>query len=266
MLAALLALVAGSTSALAQGGSAEPVDAGIASGAAQRSLDAARAQWRGAGLADYHYDAALVCFCVPDVRAPARVTVRGGRPGAVPEHLASAATVARLFELVQEAIDARVATLTVEYGELGVPGWIWIDRSARMADEERGYRIEGFTDDGSGARAGDARLRLQWRGPRGNATRELVCEDGVLRRGWPDRAVCARLFADGRLREAITVETKDYRRTPDPRLFRASGRIEGRRVDFAWQGAGSSTRLQRLREWEAALGAAAIRRVRGGSG
>ena len=93
-----------------------------------------------------------------------------------------------------------------------------------------------------------------------------MCTGGVLRRGWPDRSVCARVLADARLREPITAETRDRRSTPDPRLFSVSGRIEGRRVDFAWRGSGSSTRLERLREWEAALGAAAIDRVRGGSG
>ena len=241
----------------------DPPDPRIASGAAQRELDAARERWRREGASDYHYDAALNCFCAPDVRAPVRITVRDNRPGTVPEHLRPVATVPAAFALIQEAIDDRVAGLSVEYGDRGVPGSVWIDRSARIADEERGYRIEAFVVDTRGAR-GDVSVRLRWEGPRGDATRLVVCEDGVLRRGWPDRRVCGRLLADEDLRRPITIETKDLRRTEDPQLFTATGRIGGASLDFAWRGAGSSTRLNRLREWEAALGPAAIERVRGG--
>jgi hypothetical protein len=258
LLGMALALSVGAGSAAGQ---AEPPDPGITSGAAQRDLDAARGRWSREGARDYSYDLSVECFCPPEARAPVRIAVRDGRPAAVPERVRHVATVPLLFAVVQEAIDARVAALRVEYGERGVPRSIWIDRSARMADEEVGYRIEGFK---TGSASGDATLRLRWEGPRGTATRLVVCDGGVLRRGWPDREVCGRLLADERLRRPITVETKDLRRTDDPLLFRASGRIEGTRVDFTWRGSGSGTRLHRLREWEAALGSAAIERVRGG--
>ena len=90
-------------------------------------------RWRREGASDYHYDAALNCFCAPNVRAPVRITVRDNRPGTVPEHLRPVATVPAAFALIQEVIDDRVAGLSVEYGDRGVPGSVWIDRSAMIA-------------------------------------------------------------------------------------------------------------------------------------
>jgi hypothetical protein len=133
-----------------------------------------------------------------------------------------------------------------------------------IADEEISYRVTGFTVDRPRSFAkGDIALNLHWEGPRGNATRSLVCRDGVLISGWPDPAVCTRILANPALAEPITIETRDLHITRDPQLFTVLGRIEGRLVQFVWRGRGSGTRLVRLRAWETALGAGAIATVRG---
>ena len=263
--AAAVLLLTGASSAMAQAPSAPgAVDPGIANGRAQQQLDAARQRWQAAHISDYHFTVERVCFCVPSFRGPATIVVRDGAPLAPPASFEDVATVPRLHAIVQQAIDDRVERLTVAYDARGVPQSISIDRSSMIADDEITYRVTGFTVDRPRYSAkGDVRLRLRWEGPRGNATRTLVCRDGVLTGGWPDPAVCARLLATPVLAEPITVETRDLRFTPDPQLFSVRGHIEGREVEFIWPGQGSSTRLARLREWETALGPDAIAAVRG---
>jgi hypothetical protein len=263
--AAVLLLSTGASSAMARAPSAAgTVDPGIANGTAQRQLDAARQRWQAAHIRDYHYTVERVCFCVPSFRGPATIVVRNDAPLAPPASFDDVATVPRLHAIVQQAINDRVERLNVTYDTRGVPLTISIDRSSMIADDEITYSVTGFTVDRPRyAAKGDIRLRLRWEGPRGNATRTLVCRDGVLTSGWPDPAVCTRLLATPVLAEPITIETRDLRFTPDPQLFSVRGQIEGRQLEFVWQGQGSSTRLTRLREWETALGPEAIAAVRG---
>jgi hypothetical protein len=238
-------------------------DPQIVDGSAQRELDAAKARFRAAGIVDYHYDVSRICFCVPAFRGPATIVVRDGRPLGASEAFADVATVPRLIGKVQQAIDDQVASLAVRYDEHGVPVQIQIDRSRRIADEEVGYEVSGFTVDHPYAAAkGDVVLRLRWEGPGGNARRILVCTDGELATRWPDVAVCARVLAATALRAPITIETRDLRPLADPLVFTVRGSIEGQAVSFTWRSPGSSTRIGRLRAWEAALGADAIAAVR----
>jgi hypothetical protein len=263
--AAAVLLLTGASSALAQAPLPPgPVDPGIADGTAQRELDAARQRWQAANIRHYHFSIERVCFCPPSFRGPATIVVRDRVALAPPPEFDEVDTVPRLHEIVQKAINDRVERLTVAYDARGVPTSISIDVSTMIADEEVAYRVTGFTVDRPRRWAkGDVRLRLVWRGPRGNAKRTLVCRDGVLTRGWPDRAVCTRLLATPVLTKPITKETRDLRFTRDPRLFSVVGHIEGRLLRFSWRGQGSSTRLKRLREWETALGPDAIAAVRG---
>lgn len=265
MAAGAILLLTGASSAAAQAQlPAHPVDPEIADGTAQQQLDAARQRWQAAQIPDYHFSVERLCFCVPAFRGPATIIVRDGAPLAPPAEFADVATVPRLHAIVQTAIDDRVERLDVAYDARGVPLSISIDVSSMIADEEIAYRITGFTVDRPRYFAkGDIRLQLHWEGPRGNATRTLVCRDGVLISDWPDPAVCTRVLATPVLAEPITIETRDLRVIPDPTLFTVSGHIEGRSVQFVWPGRGSSTRLGRLRAWETALGPDAIAAVRG---
>jgi len=258
-------LLTGASSAMAQAPSpVSAVDPDIANGTAQQRLDTARQRWQAARTRDYHFTVKRVCFCAPSFRGPVTIVVRDDVPLAPPASFEDVATVPRLHAIVQEAIDDRVERLAVAYDARGVPLSISIDRSSMIADDEITYHVTGFTVDRPRYSAkGDVRLRLRWEGPRGNATRTVVCRDGVLTSNWPDRGVCTRLLATPVLAEPITIETRDLRFTPDPQLFSAAGHIEGRRIEFVWRGRGSGTRLGRLRQWETALGPDAIAAVRG---
>jgi hypothetical protein len=261
--AVVLLTAAGSATAQAQVPT-HPVDPDIANGTAQQQLNAARQRWQAAHIGDYHFTVERLCFCPPSFRGPATIIVRNGAPLAPPAEFTEVATIPRLHTIVQKAINDRVERLDVTYDTRGVPLSISIDVSSMIADEETAYRITNFTVDRPAYYAkGDVRLRLHWEGPRGNATRTLVCRDGVLRSDWPDPAVCTRVLATPALAKPITIETKDLRITADPKLFTAAGYIEGRLVQFTWPGQGSGTRLTRLREWETALGPDAIAQVRG---
>jgi hypothetical protein len=264
MSAAAVVLLTGASSVTAQAQvPTHPVDPNIANGTAQQQLNAARQRWQAAHIGDYHFTVERSCFCPPSFRGPATIVVRNGAALAPPAAFAEVATVPRLHAIVQKAINDQVERLDVTYDARGVPLSISIDVSSQIADEETAYKVTDFTVDRPRYSAkGDVRLRLHWEGPRGNATRTLVCRDGVLRSAWPDPAVCTRVLATA-LAKPITAETKDLRFTADPKLFSAGGRIEGRLVQFTWPGQGSGTRLARLREWETALGPDAIAAVRG---
>jgi hypothetical protein len=265
MAAAAVLLLTGASSATAQARVASaPVDPGIADGMAQKQLDSARQRWQAAQIRDYHFTVERVCFCLPSFRVPATIVVRDDVPLAPPAAFDDVATVPRLQAIVQKAIDDQVERLNVTYDARGVPREIAIDRSSMIADDEITYRVTGFTVDRPRVLAkGDVLLRLRWEGPLGNATRTLRCRDGVLTSAWPDPAVCTRLLSTPVLAEPITRETRDLRFTRDPQLFSVLGHIEGRPLQFVWEGRGSSTRLTRLREWEKALGPEAIAAVRG---
>jgi hypothetical protein len=265
MTAAAVVLLTGAGSATAQAQApAHPVDPGIVNGTEQQQLNAARQRWQAAHIGDYHFTVERLCFCPPSFRGPATITVRNGAPLAPPAEFTEVATVPRLHTVIQKAINDRVERLDVTYDTRGVPLSISIDVSSMIADEETAYRITAFTVDRPAYSAGgDVRLQLHWEGPRGNATRTLVCRDGVLRSDWPDPTVCTRVLSTPALAKPITIETKDLRITADPKLFSVAGHIEGRLVQFTWPGQGSGTRLTRLREWETALGPDAIAQVRG---
>jgi hypothetical protein len=257
-------LMTGASSAVAQAPlPSGPVDPSIANGTAQQELDAARQRWQAANIRHYHFTVERLCFCPPSFRGPATIVVRDGVALAPPPEFDDVDAIPKLHAIVQKAISDRVERLTVAYDARGVPGSISIDQNSMIADEEIAYRVTGFTVDRPRHFAkGDVRLRLVWKGPRGNTERRLVCRDGVLASRWPDPAVCTRLLTTPVLTQPITRETRDLRVTRDPKLFSVVGHIEGRLLRFAWRGQGSSTRLKRLREWETALGPDAIRAVR----
>jgi hypothetical protein len=262
VLGMMIAALAGAATASAAAPAA--VDPQIANGAAQQQLDAAKADFQQAGIGDYHFSVERLCFCAPAFRGPAAIVVRNGAALSPPPEFEELSTVPKLHAVVQEAIDDEVEKLTVQYDANGVPLSIFVDVSAGFIDDEITYRVTNFVVDHPKAWArGDLALHLQWKGPDGNATRTLICRDGVLLTAWPDAAVCTRLLAAPSLAEPITIETRDLRVTRDPRLFTAVGHVEGRFLAFAWRGQGSSTRLGRLRAWETALGADAIATVRG---
>ncbi|WP_420454637.1 DUF6174 domain-containing protein [Rubrivirga sp.] len=117
---------------------------------AERSpdLDAARARWADAGLDAYAMTLQRICFCPsPDYTGPFAVVVRDGAVESVRLDGAAVddergATVADLFDLIDEAYEKGAAAVDVTYDpEMGYPTSVGIDYDARMADEEIAYRV-----------------------------------------------------------------------------------------------------------------------------
>ncbi len=116
-------------------------DASIRDGSAQRKLDRARTRWREAGIHNYRFRLQLQCFCPPTKWV---LFVRGDKPVGAPSQARNVATVRRLHRRVQDAIDDRVAGLSVRYDKRGMPRFIGIDGREYIADDEVGYKVEGF--------------------------------------------------------------------------------------------------------------------------
>ena len=143
----LLALVVVTVAAPLARGSAlptGPTDPHIADGSAARKLAAARVRWKHRGFASYRFTVSQSCFCGPR-QVTATITVRAGKRSGATERLLAASSVPRLFALVDNAINADVAGLTVTYDKRrGYVRHVYIDRSAMIADEEVGYDVRGL--------------------------------------------------------------------------------------------------------------------------
>lgn len=138
-LALLMALVAAIAAVIvvASPGRAAPPDASH-----QADLDAARARWEDAGPASYTLEYRLLCLCVNgpftvEVAAGAIVSATDAQGDPIDPGLAATYDVPALFEAVQEAIDAPVDDLVVDYDvDLGYPARIAMDRIAEAVDDE----------------------------------------------------------------------------------------------------------------------------------
>ena len=121
--------------------------------AAQAELTEARRLWRSQGLTGYTYVLSRGCFCTPEYREPATVTVRGGRVvSAVSVATGEARDIAwfepidGLFDSIQEAIDDGAAQVQAEYDPArGYPILVYIDIDQRLADEEISYEAKALT-------------------------------------------------------------------------------------------------------------------------
>ncbi|MDO8186494.1 DUF6174 domain-containing protein [Conexibacter sp. JD483] len=127
----------------------QQVDPGIADGDAQRRLDAARERWAAAGIDAYTMRVRIGCFCDRATTTPRTLTVRDGRPARThgrrtPAALRPYASVPRIYARVQQAIDDRVALLTVRYDRRGLVTSLYVDTSFMIADEEHGITVDRF--------------------------------------------------------------------------------------------------------------------------
>ena len=116
------------------------------------TLEVNKAHWKAADIEDYEFQFKLNCLCnwpstepvvigVADNRIVAVTRVRDGE--VLPaEAFARYRTVEGLFDLIQRKIGELPADLSVTYDpDLGFPVEIRIDHSARIADDESGYRV-----------------------------------------------------------------------------------------------------------------------------
>lgn len=101
-------------------------------------LRAAQERWAAADIHDYTFRIQVGCFCPPNITRPRDVKVKNDKPVDPPKVVRSYSTVPRLFRVIQGAISADAASLTVTYGKTGLPRRIFVDYDEQIADEELG--------------------------------------------------------------------------------------------------------------------------------
>ena len=121
----------------------------------QVTLNQNRTKWASEMKPDYRFNFRWICFCVPEYIKLANISVRqntidsatfveDGVP-IVAEGLERYQTIEELFDFIQEAIDENAHSISAGYhSELGYPMDVWIDYSAGIADEERGFKIDNL--------------------------------------------------------------------------------------------------------------------------
>lgn len=100
------------------------------------------------------------CFCIPDMTLPYRVSVNkagavtdikhanldGNDPAVNSIVIANMMTVDRAFQVIQDAWFTAANVVTVMYDEeYGHPTYVYVDKSARMRDEEYSFTIQNVT-------------------------------------------------------------------------------------------------------------------------
>jgi hypothetical protein len=114
----------------------------------------ARARWESRGVDTYAMTVTPLCFC--GFVEPVRVTVRDGvvvsrivvsTGDALPaQHASSYPDVPGLFGIIERAREQRADHVDADFDEsYGFPTGIWIDWKESWADDEIGYRVEGFS-------------------------------------------------------------------------------------------------------------------------
>lgn len=99
------------------------------------------------------------CFCIPDMTLPYRVSVNKDDVVTDIKHandhgnsaenaivIANMLTVERAFQVIQDAWSAAANVVMVTYDEeYGHPTYVYVDKSARMRDEEYSFTIRNVT-------------------------------------------------------------------------------------------------------------------------
>lgn len=105
--------------------------------ALQDALDTARAKWKAAHVFSYDMKIRRQCFCLVESLGPfTQSIVRDTIIAVVPDNQFSdnLPTVIGLFDLIQDAINDKVAALTAEYdASLGYPTNVYIDTVRRAS-------------------------------------------------------------------------------------------------------------------------------------
>jgi hypothetical protein len=130
------------------------------SNSAQDELDQNREVWESAGISNYSYRFQRSCECLPEVTRPFVVSVQNGvitevRDFETGEVLDEdglgelrVSTVEGLFDVIQEAINDRADSISIEYdSELGYPSSINIDHDEQISDEETILTAQDLTVD-----------------------------------------------------------------------------------------------------------------------
>jgi hypothetical protein len=116
-------------------------------------LLANRRQWQSQHLTNYQVQFRLSCFCITDVTQPVTLQVRNNAIVSVTRVADGVAvppskwegiyyTVDQMFALIADAQAKGAEEVRVEYHtDLSYPTTVFIDQSARLADEERWFEM-----------------------------------------------------------------------------------------------------------------------------
>ncbi|MEH1943795.1 MAG: DUF6174 domain-containing protein [Nostoc sp.] len=121
---------------------------------AEKRLEFNRRFWNQQNISNYDYTLSNSCFCIGDARGPVVIKVRNGQTSSitsvatgkdVKEYFQNYNTIPKLFDVIQDAIKRKAASLNVRYNaRFGYPTQIDIDYNSQIADEERYLTIENF--------------------------------------------------------------------------------------------------------------------------
>jgi hypothetical protein len=111
--------------------------------------------WAKQNISKYRYTLRRSCFCLPKATEPVMIAVRNGKVTSIvaasngqpanPEYFTKYDSIAKLFEIVEDAIARKAYRLSVTYHPtLGYPTKIDIDYDKQMADEELSLTIENL--------------------------------------------------------------------------------------------------------------------------
>lgn len=217
-------------SGISNGASATATALPQPNGLSQEELDALQAEfdenfvkWNQADVSDYTIEFRVSCFCPTEITAPVIMTVKDTNTiesvryvdtdAPVTEYMDIYLPVGGMFDMIQEAIDMRVANLTVSYDpEMGYPTEVFIDRDFMMADEERGFSASNLQPIKPPT---PSQIQFQL-----NANRELWESSGPASYQLEYRRVC---FCAPNVTSPVTVvvsdgviESRTYAETRDP--------------------------------------------------
>jgi Family of unknown function (DUF6174) len=123
--------------------------AGCGGSVSQISLESelakARTNWAAQKLRSYKFTIQRSCFCPDEYTRAVTITVRDGVPTDAPPHLAAYSTVDKVLDTVTEAHASKADRLEVEFTPEGWPRTVYVDQSARIADEEYGLTLTDVT-------------------------------------------------------------------------------------------------------------------------
>jgi hypothetical protein len=116
-----------------------------------------RRQWESQRITDYRVQSRLICFCIGDATEPVVLQVRNRELVSVTRVSDGVAvppsewsfryfTIDAMFDLIADVQAKGASEVRVTYDpQLGYPTQVYLDMSARVADDERQFEISGLT-------------------------------------------------------------------------------------------------------------------------
>ena len=120
---------------------------------ASQQLQQSKQLWAKQNISNYRFTLRRSCFCLPKSTEPVRIEVRKGKVTSIiavsngkpvnREYFTNSDSIAKLFDLVEDAIARKAYRLSVTYHPtLGYPTEISIDYDKQMADEEISLTVD----------------------------------------------------------------------------------------------------------------------------